>query len=335
MLLLSACLGCAIGSAAIPRLAHASDGPCAGSAPSVEADAQVDERWPGLADAVRAAFASRDDVDACARIALSARPTSAITIRVSLPDGRSTTRLLIRRAEVLPALEALLLLPRAAAPAIAKDAAADAETIAPPEPPVATPSSAFVPIVAADAPRANPVDTALRKRRARVELSAATSAHVGDGRGSVGLGALSFLEIDGFLAGIEGRVQRYQKLAGGAPEPVLLAAFLGGARLRLRSFSLDLTAGPGVAFQGTTTTETVHVADGGNAGGRASSTSTVGRLLLGSRLTFGANSHWRTFVGLGGEVGPARAEGGQRVADAPRLPVWAMGFSFGATVGTL
>jgi hypothetical protein len=67
---------------------------------------------------------------------------------------------------------------------------------------------------------------------------------------------------------------------------------------------------------------------------KASSTSTVPRFVLGTRLNFGARSTVRAFVGIDGELGPARAGDSVDMPNASRLPIWTLGLALGATVGT-
>ena len=166
----------------------------------------------------------------------------------------------------------------------------------------------------------------------RVELSVGTGARIGDGQTSVGLGAFSFLDFEGWLAGFEGRLDRYQKIGGGSDAAALELAALGGRRLRLQTVSLDFHAGPAVVLQGTATNVTQNEPDGPSVS--ESSSSTVVRLLCGARLNFAARSTRRTFVGVAGEFGPERAPGADLPRDAPRLPLWTLGLAVGATVGT-
>src|SRR6185312_16588753 len=91
--------------------AHAAPAPC--PAVVVEADDGTLGRWPALAEQVRQAFAGREDVDRCARVRLRGID-GAIEVQVALPDGRSTSRV-VAPEEVLPPLEALLLVPAPAA----------------------------------------------------------------------------------------------------------------------------------------------------------------------------------------------------------------------------
>jgi hypothetical protein len=73
---------------------------------------------------------------------------------------------------------------------------------------------------------------------------------------------------------------------------------------------------------------------GGVCLSRASSSSTVPRVLLGARLSFSARSTVHTFVGVDGDFGPARASDGSDLPVAARLPIWTFGLALGATVGT-
>src|SRR5260370_10231229 len=76
----------------------------------VEADVSLRDRWPDLPGEIRAAFEIRGDIDTCARIEM-VMPDAAIVVRVALTDGRTASRSVSKREDVLPALEALLLLP--------------------------------------------------------------------------------------------------------------------------------------------------------------------------------------------------------------------------------
>jgi hypothetical protein len=173
----------------------------------------------------------------------------------------------------------------------------------------------------------------------RIELSVVTGARVGDGQAGVGLGALSFLELSGWLIGFEGRVDRYRTLADAAPGSAgparqsdggaLELALLAGRRFRFHNLALDLSAGPAAVMQGTATFEARSMTGQDIA---RSSSSTVPRLLLGARTSFNALSTVRPFLGIDGELGPSRAN--NDVPGAARLPVWTLGFALGATVGT-
>ncbi len=313
------------------RPALAADSSCVRM--DVRGDASLETRWPGLLDDVREAFDTRGDVDRCARVELRLRAGS-VALEVVLPDGRSTTRSVSRREDVVPTLEALLLVPQ------------PIETLKPlasessePSPPVANPASPPARVAALGATGVDPavavrdvsVPSAHASSHLRIELSVATGARVGDGQMSVGLGALSFLDLSGWLVGFEGRVDRYRMLGpsptdGGALELAVLA----GRRFRFRNVAVDLVGGPAAGLQGTASF-TSQSASGNTLS--ESSSSTVPRLLVDTRVTFGALSTLRTFIGVDADFGPPRA-GGIDVPGAPRLPVWTLGLALGATVGT-
>lgn len=309
--------------------ARAADRPCA--AMVVEADDRVRGRWPELPARIHEAFDARDDVDACAFVRLTMTDAS-VRVEVILPDGRAAARSVWWR-DVVPALAALLLVPD-------RDAQAEA-----PDP---GPSGARLPAPVGMAPG----DPALRQgaalapstetepSRLRIEFSVVTGTRLGNGQSSVGLGVLSFLDIGGWLLGFEGRFDHYQPLGPGEPAIELALAPLAGRRFRFGTVALDLTAGPALALQGTTTFETPAAAPGGqpiiwtNA-------ATAGRLLLGARVNFRARSVLRGFVGLDADIGLTRdrvswpADQPTLPPQAPRLPDWSAGLVLGATVGTL
>jgi hypothetical protein len=321
-----------------PRPAGAREAAC--PSVSLEADAAVSARWPGLARRVHEELDTREDIDRCARIELTCRDGST-AVHVLLPDGRSASRPAPRPEDVVPTLEALLLLPRneAQPPPLVMDPASG-----PPSPDTAPPAPVLAGQVDQGEPPPGAGDVAPRPlaragASVGIDLSAAVGARMGDGQAGVGLGALSFLDVSGWLVGFEGRLDRYQKLGpippGGAPQGAppdgggvaLELALLGGRRVRYGSVSVDFVLGAAAAVQGTST-----MAMRGPMGAQSqSSSSTVPRLVLASRLNFAARSALRTFVGLDGDVGPARADD---MPSAPRLPVWTLGLALGATVGT-
>jgi hypothetical protein len=301
------------------RSALAQNAAC--SSMTIDADASVDARWRGLVSQVREALDARDDIDRCASVRLTLREAS-IAIEVTLPDGRSAIRSVSRREDVVSTIEALLVLPRR--PVEPETSAR--EPSASPSAPVIT---SIVPARAID--RASPptLFPASRPSRLRIELSLITGARIGDGQRSFGVGALSFLEIDGWLVGFEGRGDRYQTVAGDRDGAALELAVLGGRRFRFRNLALDVVAGPAAAIQGTATFET-RTSTGNTVS--ASSSSTVPRLLVGTRLAFDAFSTLHTFIGIDGELGPSRRD--DVVPGASHLPLWTLGIALGGTVGT-
>jgi hypothetical protein len=314
------------------RPVFADDPSC--SAVTIDAEASVSTLWPGLLNNVREAIERRDDLDRCARVELRVRDAS-ITVEVVLPDGRSAARRVSRREDVLPTLEALLLLPHRSA--LAPTPSEPSESKSPPANPMPVPSSASLPstrTLVFDRDRAFPDREGAApllghpRSRLRIELSVATGARIGDGQTSVGLGVLSFLELSGWLVGFEGRADRYQMLSGAVSGGALELAVLGGRRFRFDNMALDLTAGPAAVMHGTTTFSTTSPS--GNYVAESSS-SAVPRLLLGARVSFRALSTIHSFVGIDGELGPPPD------AELPhefRLPVWTLGLALGATVGT-
>jgi hypothetical protein len=295
---------------------------------------------------VRQAFVARDDIDRCARVKLTPGEGS-VTVEVTLQDGRSAARSVSREGDVVPTLEALLLMPQREAQAPAPDPSASG-------PPAAgSPSAPLAP--SASLSQASPPGTLEGSSRRglaapdrdastalpghppshlRIELSVVTGARVGDGQASVGLGALSFLDLSGWLVGLGGRADRYRALSGETPGAgVLEVAVLAGRRFRFRNTALDLVAGPAGVLQGTTTFEKQSTSNGG-VDVTGSSSSTVPRLLLGARMELSAPATLHTFIGLDGELGPPRAGDGSDVPEVPRLPVWTLGLALGATVGT-
>ncbi len=318
---------------------------------AVAVDASVRARWPELPERVREAFEARTDIDACARIELASNE-GAIAVAVTLPDGRSALRQVSRWEDVMPTLEALLLVPRPAAAELGLEASAP--SIPGPAPAEAMRANAPTQAIQPTAVPVVPVHVAAGQRdemetrrasdppsRLRIELSVLTEARIGDGYKSVGLGALSLLDIGGWLVGFEGRADRDERIGSGPPGAALELAALAGRRLRFQNLALDFIGGPAVALRGGGPDTRVNPTGGatdtnGAFAGSASSQSSLGtapRALLGAHLIIGARSSFRIFIGVDGELGPANAPG-DNPSDEPRLPVWTVGLALGATVGT-
>jgi hypothetical protein len=169
--------------------------------------------------------------------------------------------------------------------------------------------------------------------RLRIELSVVTGARIGDGQASVGAGALAFLDLGGWLLGFGGRADRYETLGGAYASTAVELALLGGRRIWLKTLSLDLTAGPAVLPQGTTSVQNYQNQTTSESSG-SSSLSLTPRLLVSARLNISARSTLRTFVGVDGELGPARTSDADPTGGAHQLPVWTLGLALGASVGT-
>jgi hypothetical protein len=294
----------------------------------VKVGSAVSTWWPDLLEKVRGALEGRDDIDACANVELS-QVGNFLLVRVILPDGRSAGRSVSRREDVLPTLEALLLVPHEAA-----TVASAPQPDAPAPSTAATPTNELrvsVPPMTSDREPTAPRLAMSPPSRLRIELSAITDARIGDGQTSLGLGATSFLDVAGWLVGFEGRADRYWQLAGGRAGASLELAILGGRRFRFGDMSLDLSVGPAVALRGTAST-TVTTPTGTTTS--QSNEGTVPRLQLGAHLHFAAHSTVRPFVGLDGDFGPSRSLGAEPTIYAPDLPIWTAGLALGATVGT-
>jgi hypothetical protein len=300
--------------------ARAAAPPCASI--SVDADVEVLGRWPELPERVRAAFAERRDVDSCARVHLGLVDGS-IDLQVSLPDGRSTSRL-TRPEDAVAGLEALLLVPKEAAPPI-------------PARPAPGGSTRFE-STAVEVRSPTTKSSGDPPSRFAAELSLGASVHRGDGQTSAGLGASSFLEVASWLVGFTARLDRYGSGAtgesGDAPTAVEVGALVG-RRFRFGRFMFDAAAGPALALRGGWSVTMANNASSGMVTpGRTSSSHNdlVPRGLLGGRLSLGARSIVRTFVGVEGEIG----EAGPIPPGAARgLPLWSVGAALGITVGTL
>lgn len=321
---------CALG----PGAALAAEGAC--PAANVASDAALREQWPDLVPRVRDEVLSRHDVDACARISLALALDSTIRVEVALPDGRVASRAGLRQEDVIPVLQALLLVPEhpVANSATAKAAAPASSAKA------RAPARAPAPAPATDDLSAKAVSPAARASGLGVELSVIGGGRFGDGQVSYGLGAQSFLDVSGWLFGFEGRADRYYALSGAEPEPALELGALAGRRIHFDDITLDVAAGPGFAIKGAMadSSQVVASSDGFPPAQppppppQEPSSGPVPRLLVSVRLGFSPRSVLRTFVGADGTFGPARADGSG--PSSPAMPHWTMGLTLGATVGT-
>jgi hypothetical protein len=288
------------------RPSRAEDRPC--TPMTVETDARVAARWPDLQEQVRQAFEARANIDTCARVEVT-MTNAAIAVAVVLPDGRAASRRVSRQEDVLPTLQALLVMPADQRPEV-------------PAPTILTATSR-------ESPAGLPAPVS---GRLGIELSALAGVRAGDGQMGGGLGVLTFVDLTGWLVGFAGRADFYEELEGGPPAGALVLAILGGRRFRSGTLALDVAGGPAVAMLGTMTS----VTQAGPAVAPVRESRSMGarpRLLVGTRLSFRARSVVRTFVGVDGEFGSARAPV-LAPRDVGRLPVWTVGLLLGATVGT-
>lgn len=324
-----ACLG-----VLAPSRAHGAELGCAALA--VEADAPFRERWPELLGRVRAELTARSELDTCARVELRVEEGSALGVLVTLPDGRTASRTVPRPDDVLPTLQALLLVPiRAPAPPATSRA-----LLAP---------AAGPPGVAGDKDTGGASPGLPGSPRALgIELSLMTSARIGDGQVGYGVGALSFVEASGWLVGFEGRADGYQPLLGGDTQTTLELALLAGRRFHFKPVALDLVTGPALAMSGVTFGQSEIVAVQEKNGATPppespppnpapeASTGASSRWRFGLRLGFRPRSVFRPFLGIDGEVGLTRAADSERSLSSPStpLPSYTVGIGVGATVGT-
>jgi hypothetical protein len=300
--------------------------PC--DAIAVDADAAAVSRFPEMPERIREAFAERRDVDACARVHLGLAGGGSIELQVSLPDGRSTSRS-AQPEEVVPVLEALLLVPSEPDPAPAAAAAVAPSTSAP--------SSIRFEPAALEVPRDG--DRPARPgSRFAVELSLGAGMHRGDGQSSESLGASSFLEAASWLVGFAARIDHYDRGTtgdtGDAPSALEVGALLG-RRFGFGGFTFDAAAGPALALRGSWSVMAANSASSGMVSPVRSSSShndLVPRCLFSGRLTLGRRSVVRTFAGIEAELGEA---GPIPPGGARGLPLWTVGGALGVTLGTL
>jgi hypothetical protein len=314
------------------RPARADAGECASRA--VEADAGVTTRWPDLSSQIKDAFEAREDVDPCARVKL-VLAGAVIIVEVGLPDGRSAVRAVPGPDDVLPALEALLLLPQPGPRTPPEESPVDA--------PAPTRLATAAPVIRAEggvsrsASEAHPGPPTTDVGHVRVDLSVATGARVSTGEVGVDLGVLSSVELGGWLLGFQGHLNRYYATSSRTPQmpsdgpAALELGVLAGRRLRFGRISLDLFAGPALALHGTSASA-AQAAPTGTTVTETSSTEPIPRLLASSRLTFG-RSALRTFVEIDGEMGETGPTSSS-VPLGPQLPTWTVGVALGAVVGT-
>jgi hypothetical protein len=320
-------------SAAVASPSRAAEQSC--STLSVETDRPTRARYPDLAERVQQAFSDRADVEPCARISLSLRET-AIEIEVALPDGRSALRSLDRAEDVVPTLEALLLVPESSSSRLSSPRLLPAAPASKPKP---RPSSARQvtpgerdPVL--DRGAALPADGS-GSSPFRIELSFALGVRAGDSYLGAGLGLSSLLQISSWLGGFQARIDQYQGPTDRVG--VIELGVLGGKRLDLEPFALDFVAGPAFTWQGTSMRSDVAVAadQEGTEAQRmelVEETPVTPRALLGARLNFDAYATFHAFVALDGDF--ALASNSDGIAGAPELPAWTLGLSVGSTIGT-
>ncbi len=298
---------------------------------AVVVDPSVREQWPELQAMIRETFHSRADVDTCARIEVT--PVGAgLGLTVVLPDKRIASRSVSRAEDVLPALEGLLLLPERAR----DDHTTETTTSPPPErrEPEARPASSPAVVRLATPPA--PVDPATPFR---LELDLSADARTGDGWVGGGGGVAGFADIAHWLLGFQGRIDGYHAADTGGHGMALELIALGGHRFALGpNRTLDLTVGPALALHAAapvTARASAQMPPQMNAPNvsKIDGNDRLARLILGCRLTFGAQSLLRTFVQVDADIGERNPVSGS-TPDGAGLPAWTVGLAVGAAVGT-
>jgi hypothetical protein len=295
---------------------------------TVTSDARFRARFPELLARIQDDLGARSDFDACARITLRVEDDATIRIAVTLPDGRTAAREVFQSHDVLPTLQALLLVPerpvRENTPVAVATKSPPARISNPAEP---EPQRSD---------RAGASSRPTTGRDARVELSLVAGARIGDGQFGAGGGVQSLLDASGWLFGFLGRADRYQPVAGGDPDVAIELGLLMGRRFDLGGVALDLDLGPAVAMKGFVLSRTTVARANTMAAPPPPepdpSSGTVPRLLLDARLGLSPHSRTRSFVGLEGELGPRRINGEVPPGSA-RMPSFAVGLALGATLG--
>ncbi len=318
-----ALLGSLLGMAwAVP--ARGEPAPCRAGA--VEVEPRLDAAYPGLGDEVRASLATHQGLEPCARVELGF-VRSAIAVGVSLADGRSATRVIADARDVVPVVEALLLVPEPEPESESEpESKTEPERDATPAPkPVERPRPVrrlLVPELAEQPPPEG-------ESRTGIEISLAAGARLGDGQSSVGLGAITFLELSSWLLGLGLRADHYDAGNEYAYTATGLSA-LAGHRFRAGRAAVDLVAGPVLMLQAD-----ASVVDEAGPPERRRETRTerMPRFAGAGYVHFGPASGLHPFIGVEGEVGlstPASEPG----PSAPELPAWTVGVAFGGSVGT-
>ncbi len=321
-----------------PVLAVAAEPTCGGLRLAVETE--LDRRFPGLADSVRAAFSARDDMEGCPRVEL-AFSQQEIQLRVALADGRFAERSLARPEDVVPTLQALVIVPERTEPAEPTRARDELDSVSKPRQKPARRRAAR-PVRRAPTPDPSVADRGVlasgedsqEPSALRIELSAAVGAHSGDnGRASLNFGLQSLLDIHRFLAGFQVRLDQYHDSGQDMGSAFEIAA-LTGRRFDFDVLALDVLLGPSLAFQASSNAD-VAVREG-IAPPPMPPTPPEGDenatyAFLGVRSSFFHASTLRPFVAADASVRlDARDLSGVDV-----FPAWAVGVAVGATVGTL
>src|SRR5690606_28067015 len=314
---------CAVlsGALASPSLANAQNAETSGNCGPewVDAEHAELESWPDLQSRVLRAFADREDAEGCARVRMTPHDPF-ISVEVLLDDGRSTVRLVPEARDVVPTLQALLLLPRPEDTALVRRPPAPVVSH-PPRQEAKPPKPAPALLLRKD----SPPDEAHARRDEPLgfEVSALAGAHLGDRQIRYSLGALGCVRLWNWLVAAGGRAANYAPspgAAGAIPYSTLEFVLLGGRRFRFDALALDVLAGPGLTWHANHT-----VVEGPNTRSEVASSGLFPSLLGASHVNFAPGALFGPFVGIEGQLGPSERSDGPASERVARLPGWMLG----------
>jgi hypothetical protein len=258
-------------------------------------DGALSPDWAAAAIALRAQLETRSDLDADARVTILSTG-DAVVVHVSLPDGRSTVRRVVRPEDLATTVEILLMVP-----------------------PLRKPQPSAPPV--APAPSAAPSTT--------FEVGIGSSTHLtfSPRYFAYGLGTHAQVTTRDWVVGAASRwdidvLGTGQKLPGGFNMQGLQLGSFVGRRLTVGQNSVDVALGPGVAIENQ---EADSSSPEGIGGTRAEAVvSAFGRL---SRPV---GSSFRLFATLALDALPSRLRTTRRLdPDLPPLPSWGLGLALG------
>jgi hypothetical protein len=295
---------------------------------TVEANRALLADWPELPEQIEDRFASRRAIDPCARVRLEQRQ-GAIAVHVALNDGRVASRSVRHGDDVIPVLDALLLVPESPAsteaatetsPLAATELSTEEAFSHPPATPKDEPADRVLEPEPADTPNEATDET---RSRVSVELGALGDVRAGDLPSTFALGVRPMVRLWRVLLGAELRAR------GSSEGTAAEFSALVGYRFPVGSLELDVLAGPYAEIPGDTrasepappTMEREIRSEDGPS------------LYFGTHLRFAPTKTLSGFAGLEATVGVVSPDesGVNRPTDSN---VWMGGVVLGATVGT-
>jgi hypothetical protein len=299
-----------IGLCSLPSLGRAQPMAASCAAQHITLTEPIESVWAERLERACALLAERHDLDAGARVEISAGPENGLSVRGTLRDGRSALRQVDSAEALALTLQALLVLPK----------------------PVDTP------------PPASAVSSAPDKPKPDQEVRLPAAAHAPFLQFGIGLGVIGHLfgaptyAAAGFALRASVRVgpvlmdivPRWEAEQGsqhaGLPD-FEMHNFGVGLTLGARVWSDDqgaIETGAGVLVL--EETQTYRAADGSEVGGSRVS----GQLSAYGRLLWGGHA-LRWSIGLDAQLAPGRLADATHISDVlPALPVFGIGIAFGA-----